>query len=194
MIIDDADLRQRIADLNLSLQEIQDFIGPNDPDHYDCTDFKIRFPHGYLRSASHFRSRLGFISDDILRRNMAYCLIEADLLTWLINRTRITGTLKEMLIKSGIVKMGALAEAGVYHFTTGRISNNLGFVRKCRQMVALDIINQKLCDDLEWLWDTRRSIHLFLVGEAEYSRYREMDYDRAFLTTRILFDTFSSLR
>jgi len=194
MITNDDDLRLRIANLNQSLQEIQNYIGPDDPDQYDSPDFKIRFPHGYLRSASHFRARLSFIRDDILKRNMAYCLIEADLLTWLINRTSITGTLKEMLIKSGIVKMGALAEAGVYHFTAGRISNNLGFVRKCRRMVVLGIINQKLCDDLEWLWDSRKSIHLFLVGEAEYSRYRELDYDRAFLTTRNLFDTLSSLR
>lgn len=192
MIINDDDLRARIATLNSNLQEIQNYIGSDDPDQYDTTEFKIRFPHGYLRTAAQFRLRLSFIVDDTLRTNMAYSLIEADLLTWLINRTRITGTLKEMLIKSGIIKMGALAEAGMRHRTRGRINKDLNFKPRCRRMVSIGIIDQDLCDDLEWLWDTRGNIHLYLLGDVEYHRYTERDYDRAFNITRRLFESLST--
>lgn len=189
--MNDDELIQRVVIINGLIQEIQNYIGPSDPDKYDNNESKIRFPSGYLRTAHYFKSRLAFMRDETLKKNIAYCLIEADLFTWLINRTRITGTLKEMIIKSGIVKMGSISEATIRHLTKGRISRNLSFIDRCNRMEAMEMITQEICDELHWLWNARKAIHLYLLGDAEYSKYSEADYDRAFLATRSLINHFS---
>lgn len=186
MIRNDEDLSQRVSAVNEALQEIHNYIGPDDPERYDRREFKIRFPRSYIRTASQFGARLPFITDDILKRNISYSLIEADLLSWLLNRTDVTGILRGMIIKSGIVKMGSIAEACVRFTTRGRLGERNGFKGRCGRLQSDRQISMELLGEMNWLWDTRDAIHLHLLSNTELTRYSDGDFDRAFIGVRNL--------
>ena len=98
LIKNDNQLRDAVAVVNEQIQAIQDYLGQGNHVYG-----KTRFPRGFLRPASHFRSRLGFINDDNLRKNLSYALILSDVFRWITNRTDLTGIAKEMVIKNVII-------------------------------------------------------------------------------------------
>ena len=105
-ITNDTELETAVYKAGDLLQQIQDYCGRP----YKASA-KVRFPRGYLRTASEQRGRLHFIDEYDLKTNLAYCLILSDTIHWLLTRTDIAATAKEMLIKLHIFIGGTLIES-----------------------------------------------------------------------------------
>ena len=183
MITKDDELRNAVAIVDEHIQEIQNYLGQN-----FHADGKIRFPRNFIRTANHFRGHLSFISDDNIRDNLAYALIQLDVYRWLTNRTDIFGTAKEMVVKSGIALMGSICETMAVDGTKGIIGRKHSFCERCNRMVTKGMVSESLKDKLHWLWKTRAAIHIYEIDHREYEKYQMKDYNRAIKATRELRD------
>lgn len=174
MISNDAELKEVVARISNDLREIQNYLGQE-----DHTEAKIIFPRGYIRKAAHFRSRFTFLRDETLRRNVAYSLILSDVYRWLLNRSDISGTAKEMVIKEGICLVGSLCESVTKNVLDGVVGKKKGYKYRTQYLLDNAIIDAALKEELDWVWDTRNNEHLFLVEIREHEHYKLADYNRA---------------
>ena len=149
---------------------------------------RIRFPRGFIRAADHFRSQLSFVKDRDIKDNLAYAFIQTDVFQWLMNRTDLYGTAKEMTIKSGIALLGAICETMAVIASRGKIGRKHGFCERCTRMVDANFITQGVCDELHWLWKARAAIHIYELEQKEYRCYSIADYNRAVKVTKSLRD------
>lgn len=159
----DEELAIAVKKAGVLLQDIQDFCGRK-----NRSDAKIRFPRGYLRTASEQRNRLKFVQSEDLKANLSYTLILTDSILWLLVRTDIAATAKEMLIKMFIFLGGALMEGILSDYLTGVIGKQRSFKKRTKYLLENDIISQSLHNDLNWVWDMRNNMHLFLLDGREF--------------------------
>lgn len=181
MITDDQELQRVVTRVNADLQAIQNYLGQD-----NHANAKVRFPRGYIRTAAHFRECLNFLNDKTLVRNISYALILSDVYRWILNRTDIAGTAKEMIIKEGICLIGALCESITKDALSGTVGKNRGYKARTQYLAEKNIIDNVLQADLDWVWDTRNNEHLFLVEIREHEHYKLSDYNRAVKTLRSL--------
>jgi hypothetical protein len=155
------ELDAAVSEVGKLLQEIHDYTGR------DLTKtIKIKFPRKFIRTADEQRARLFCIVEPALRDNIAYTLILSDVIHWLLVRTDLTGTARQMLIKLQLFLLGALIES----ITEVHLKGRCGKKFKCRTKYLVDheVIEEKLKTELDWVWDMRNRMHLFLVTESEY--------------------------
>ena len=181
MIENDQELQEAVARVNFDLQAIQNYLGQDNHTHA-----KIRLPRGFIRTAVHFRERLNFLNDKTLVRNISYALILSDVYRWLLNRTDVAGTAKEMIIKEGICLVGSLCESITKDVLTGIVGKKKGYKDRTQYLVDSGIIGAALQTELDWVWNTRNNEHLFLVEIREHEHYRLSDYNRAVRALRAL--------
>ena len=180
------ELKIAVAEAGRLLQEIQDYCGSNED-----SNAKVRFPRGYIRTATKARERFAFINDVDLKSNLSYTLMLCDTLRWVIDRTDITATAKEMLIKTTIFLAGAMIESMTKVFLKGKCSKN--YKIRTEYLVKNSIITPGLKTDLDWVWDTRNNMHLFLVDGCEYNNeYNASSYKRCILSFRALVDSINT--
>ena len=169
----DQELNEALERVGKDIQAIQDYVG---------RDFtrpcKIRFPRGYIRTAAEFRSRLTFILDTTLRENISYALMLHDVQHWVLVRTDLMGTAKEMLIKDAIVLLGNIAET-LTKLPLSVSAQKKSYKKRTERLETMAVITAALRTELDWLWDTRCNCHLFLVAMREYGHYAADDYNRA---------------
>lgn len=160
-ITNDRELVAAATEAGRLLQEIQDYVGrtPNDM-------AKVRFPRGFLRTADDHRATLRFVEDRVLRTNLAYTLMLSDAVTWLLWRTDITATAKDMLTKLCIFISGTLVESTLREFLHGICGGS--YKDRTAYLRAQGIIAEQLHADLDWVWDLRNNMHLFKLDEPEY--------------------------
>lgn len=178
MIRNNDELRDAVTAINVNIQAVQDYLGQN-----SHADGKIRFPRGFLRTAPLFRSRLGFVSNEILKRNLSYALILSDVLRWIVNRTDLGGTAQEMVIKNAIILMASISESIAVDGTKGVIGKKHSFCERTNRMESKGIISADLRDRLHWLWAKRDGIHIYELNHQEYGTYDLADYNKAVNTT-----------
>lgn len=183
MINNDAELKEIVARVSSDLQAIQNYLGQD-----NHADAKITFPKGFIRTAAHFRSRFVFLGDETLKRNVAYTLILSDVYRWLLNRTDISRTAKEMIIKEGICLVGSICESVTKDVLNGAVGKKRGYKDRTQYLLDNDIIDAELKEELDWVWDSRNNEHLFLVEIREHEHYKLADYNRAIKTLRNLRD------
>lgn len=170
-INNDNDLEIAVKQAGGLLQDIQDYCAKKNFETADFPKAKVRFPRGYIRTASFQRKRLHFISEPNLRSNLAYTLILSDVITWLLFRTDIMSTAAEMLRKLYLFLAGTLAESITQNYLKGKC--NKSYKKRIEFLINNNIISRELKDDLDWLWDSRNKMHLFLLNKKEY----ENDYN-----------------
>ena len=187
MISDDNELKRAVAIVNEHIQKIQDYLGQN-----SNPEGKIRFPRNFIRTASYFRERLSFVRDKNIKDNLAYALIQSDMFRWLIERTDIYSTAKEMVMKAGIALMGSICETMAIDATKGLMGMRHGFCERCNRMVSRGVISEELKKELHWLWDARKAIHIYESHVREYEKYKIEDYNRAMRATGELRNTLSN--
>jgi hypothetical protein len=127
---------------------------------------KIRFPRGFLRTCDEIRKGFEFISENHLKSNIAYTVMLSDSIRWLLIRTDITSTAKEMLIKLYIVLVGSIVEACLNDTLKGKCAG--GYLIKSKFLHDQKIITQKLNEDLDYIWNLRCNIHLIDIPSREY--------------------------
>lgn len=170
---------ERVAEMISSgLQEIQDYLGAR-----NNKKGRIRFPRGYIKRASHHKSNFWFISDQVVKDNLSYNLIVADVYKWIANRTNLRGIAKDMLVKQGIVLMGSIAETVLQTAMKGIIGKKHKFKERTKRMMRKSIISNDLKNELDWLWDKRKKIHIYLSSMSEFQHYKVSDYN---LSLRII--------
>lgn len=174
-ITNDTELETAVYKAGDLLQQIQDYCGRP----YKASA-KVRFPRGYLRTASEQRGCLHFIDEYDLKTNLAYCLILSDTIHWLLTRTDIAATAKEMLIKLHIFIGGTLIESITTDYLKSVRRPKRTYKMRTQSLVDLGIIDNSLKDELDWIWDTRNNMHLFVLAEREYiNEYNTTSQTRA---------------
>ena len=174
-ITNDIELKNAVYQAGDLLQQIQDYCGRT----YKASA-KVRFPRGFLRTAIEQRSRLSFIEDNDLQSNLSYCLILSDTIHWLLIRTDIAATAKEMLIKLHIFIGGTLIESITTNYLKNVRTPKRSYKMRTQSLVELGIIETSLKDDLDWIWDTRNNMHLFgLTGREYINEYNTSSQARA---------------
>jgi hypothetical protein len=157
----DADLADAVQKAGLLLQDIQSYV------KRDFTKkARIRFPRGYIRTASVARSRLAFMSSSHLKDNIAYTMMLADVQHWLIARTDLSGTAMEMVIKLQLFLYASIVESITQDHLHGKRG---GYCKRLQIMEDNHVISSDLRLDLEWLWELRNRMHLFLLDDTEWS-------------------------
>jgi len=194
MIQNDSELKEIIKQINENLQLVSEYIGPEDPDKYDHNDFLIRIPRGYIRKASEHRDRISFIGDQTLIKNISYSLLLSDFYCWLLNRTGISLTLREMIIKSGITLYCSIAESLLRIDPLKNIRPNKSFKRRLEGMLNVGYIDVELKNKLSWLWDARGNIHLYILNNPEYKKYNDEDYNKAATITSELLEVLRKIK
>lgn len=180
-IKDDAELKLVADRVSADLQAIQSYLGDR-----NCEDGKIAFPWGYIRAASVHRQKYWFLRSETLRRNVGYALIGTDVFRWLINRTRIKGAAREMIIKESICLLGAMCESITKDVLGSRLGKKKTYKKRTAALAHRGIIDADLHDDLNWLWDQRNNEHLFLLEDRELGKYALPDLNRAILIVHAL--------
>jgi hypothetical protein len=174
MIKDDKELVEAAEKANGLIQEISNYLGER-----NIKDAKLRFPRNYLKTATHYRNKLSFISDQVLLTNSSYTLMLLDVYKWIANRTDIWGVPRDMLIKHGICIIGSLCESFTKDALKGRVSAKKGYKERTAYLADKKLIDKDQKQELDWIWDTRNNQHLFLVSFIEYEHYKASDYNRA---------------
>lgn len=181
MISNDKELARAVDIVSKHLQQIQNYLGDD-----ISGKGRLRLPKGYIRSVEHFRTQLFFISNDNIKNNLAYALVQSDVNLWLINRTNLYGVAREMTIKFAITLVGSISETLAITGTEGLIGKKHSFCERCNRMVEHGIISSRLRDQLHWLWKMRSAIHIYEIEYREYNKYKISDYNRAVSASRSL--------
>lgn len=160
----DQQLAAKLDQAGALLQEIQDYVK---------RDFKksakVRFPRGFIRTADVARQRLGFLKESNFKRNASYTMLLADVQHWLLVRTDLYGTAKEMLIKQQFFLLGTLIESLTKVFLDGAVGKKRNYSFRTDYMEQHGIITADLRSNLDWIWEIRNNMHLFLVEDIEWS-------------------------
>jgi len=166
-------IEQLAYEIGSDLQKIE---GIYPQDSSNSLQIKIPFPLGVLGKVEDFMKELSFLSDKILKRNLAYHLLLADFYKWFLDRFNILFTGQEMLIKEAIGLYGRICAAVV-----ANISGRKGFMPGVKDISKNRIIDDILKEDLEWLWNTRCKEHIENLKEVEYEKYSLENFEKAIL-------------
>lgn len=96
MAIENGDqLKEAVNQSGGLVPEISDYLAVHPEKEWHG---RVRFPRGFLKTNAEIRTRLPFIEDDTLKRNVSYALMTFQTLYWVVFRTDISGQAREMLI------------------------------------------------------------------------------------------------
>lgn len=176
MIKSDEDVPKIVSEINERMQALHDYLGER-----NIEEAKIKFPRGYIRTCASHRRKYSFLECHTLKSNIAYAKLTSDIYRWLLNRTDISITAKEMIIKQGIALVGSVAETVVKEVLKGQPGGGRkqNFKKKVEKLVEDNVITNELKEELDWLWDTRNNVHIMLLTEREYQKYEMKHYNRA---------------
>jgi hypothetical protein len=172
----DDELAHVASEVSTGLAAIQAYLGER-----NCEAGKVQFPWSYIRKASTFRAQLWFLRDEVVRRNLAYAHIQSDTLRWLLNRTTLTGTAREMIIKESVCLSAAICESltKVICRQERLCGEGRGFKPRCDTLRVQQAISERTAQELKWLWDFRQNEHIFLAPDWEYGYYKMAHGNRA---------------
>lgn len=171
-ITNDRELQQAANQASALIQEIHDYCAGTQRTIADVPEAKVRFPRGFIRTASYQRSRFPFLNDQALKSNIAYTLILSDTVLWLSVRTDVGGTALDMLNKLFIFLIGSIIESVTKVYLHGVCGRN--FEARTTFLVENGVIDTTLRDEICWVWETRNRMHLFQLEGREY----ENEYNR----------------
>lgn len=167
-IVNDAQLAAAAATVTDLLQQMQDYMGrPLIPVG------RVGFPRGYLLSASHHRGSLPRLHPFRVSQNISYALLMNDVYGWLIDRTDIGSTAKNMIVKESICNLGAVCECLLKVLVGSRSFKNL-----TQQLVQSGVITAAEKLGVDEIWEYRNYIHLKGVHFLEHGHYQVADYNR----------------
>jgi hypothetical protein len=153
---------------------------------------RVRFPRGFIRTASELRATLPQLGTEVQRRNASYALMTLDVFRWLVVRTDLSGAALSMIVKEGTSLIGALCEWLTKEGTRGHASNR-PYAARTQKLVELGHIDASLKVELDWVWDIRCNEHLHEVASLEHVMYSKEHYNRALRAYRKLRDALVKL-
>ncbi len=173
MALSQNDLESLVISASEALQTIQNKCGTK-----KTIEARVRFPRGFIRTATNTRRTLPCLGNKVQRKNASYALMKNDVFRWLAIRTDLSGTALSMVIKEGISSLGGICEWLTKEATKGHASSRPYKVRT-EKLVDLSIISEELKEELDWVWDIRNNEHLHKISTLEHAMYSRADYNRA---------------
>ncbi len=170
----DAELAECAAEVNGSIQRIQDLAGRE-----TRASARIRFPRGYLREIGRWRFALGFVRSIKVRSMVADTLMLHDVQAWVLKRTDLSGHARDMLVKGTIGTLGGIAEALLIDATTPPMGRRQKIASRVKRLEDELVLDSELCSDLSWLWDIRNRQHLHSLPTRDFDFYTLEDHPRA---------------
>lgn len=187
----DEQLKQVVIQCGGLVQEINDYLAANPEKEWHA---RVRFPRGYLKTNADIRSRLPFIENDTLKRNVSYALMTHQTLHWFVFRTDISGQAREMLIKEAVCLLGAVCESiSIFPGTTG-LGRGKSFSKRMDRLLELGVIDKPARKRLQWLWDKRNQEHLYDVPFREFDHYSNSDWFKSVKAYLALRDALTAWR
>jgi hypothetical protein len=107
-----------------------------------------------------------------------------DVHLWLLGRTDLAGTARDMVVKATLATTGSIAEAILVDHFAGVIGKRQSFKTRTKRLVEDGIIPDDLRVELDWLWDMRCRQHLFELDDSEFDFYALDDHRRALRALR----------
>lgn len=186
-IENDEELARAVEDAGALVQQIQEYVGRD-----FSKSAKLRFPRGYIRTASEARRRLEFMPRSHLKANISYTMMLSDIQHWLLVRTDIGGTAKEMIIKLQIFLLGSIIESVTKTYLHGTCGGN--FKRRTEHLEQNGVISTALRTDIDWLWDIRNRMHLFQLENTEWlsTDYTVANHNKAVRAFRELLEALNA--
>lgn len=186
-IENDEELAQAVEDAGSLIQQIQDYVGRD-----FSKQARLRFPRGHIRTATEARRRLEFMPTSHLKANISYTMMLSDIQHWLLVRTDISGTAKEMLIKLQMFLLGSIIESVTRTYLHGTCGGN--FKRRTEYLEQNEVISAELRADIDWLWDIRNRMHLFQLESTEWltTDYTVANHNKAVRTFRNLLEALNA--
>lgn len=168
------DLKAAVDAVGAGLQEISHYLSAN-----PAAQGRVRFPRGFLGTVGKHSKKYGWIEKEVLKRNLSYQYIFYDVLRWVSNRTDVSGTASEMIYKHAIVVISSIAEG-----LLAAAATQLGYVERkyptrLKHLLDDEIITSKLRDELTWMWSARQAVHVHIVDDLEWEKYKVTDARRA---------------
>lgn len=179
MITNETELGTAVEKASGLIQQISDYLAV-----HPSTEAKgrIRFPRGFIRSASQHRMRLQFVDDRVLRSNISYALMTHDVLRWIVFRTDISIQARDMVIKESLCVIASVCESLTVHKGCSGLGRKKSYSDRISKLLADGIISTDVHADLEWLWGKRRQVHLMDVDFKEHGHYVTADWIRSVKT------------
>ena len=182
-ITNDQELQRVANQASALIQEIHDYCAATNRTIVDVPEARVRFPRGFIRTASYQRSRFSFLNDNALKSNIAYTLILSDTILWLSVRTDVGGTARDMLNKLFIFLVGSIIESVTKVYLHSICGKN--FERRIEFLVENEVISNDLKNETCWVWDTRNRMHLFQLEGREYeNEYNQENHIRTIAAFR----------
>jgi len=177
-ITNDQELKAAANQASWLIQEIHDYCESTNRTIAHVPEAQIRFPRGFIRTASYQRGRFSFLNDHNLKSNIAYTLMLSDTVLWLAVRTDVGGIAREMLTKLFIFLVGAIMESVTKEYLRGVCGRNYG--ARAEFLREQGVIDERLETEICWVWETRNRMHLFQLDSREYHNdYNEENHVRA---------------
>lgn len=171
---DDEELESLATVANEHLQAIQNRAGREPRE-----SARVRFPRGYLLEIGRWRLALDFVRSHTVLNNVAYALMMHDVQAWLLRRTDLVSTARDMLVKACVASLGGIAEALVVDATTPPMGRRQKMHSRIDRLQQAGRIGAALGPELVWVWDMRNRQHLFELTESEFEFYAVDDHYRA---------------
>lgn len=163
-------LKLVVSEINERLEAVQHYCGRE-----KNLDAKIKFPRGFIRTASELRKKLPSDLPPLLTHNLSYALMTLDVLRWVVVRTDLSGAAESMIIKRSIAQLAEIIETLVKHYTKKK---KFGKAIDC--LVENQTIDRSLGNELHEIWDMRTTIHLWEATELEHDKFKRGDYNKAY--------------
>ena len=186
-IHNDEELAAAVAKAGELLQEIQ---------AYAKRDFskpaKVRFPRGYIRPAAETRAKLGFLNNSHLKSNITCAMLLSDVQHWLLVRTGLSGTAKEMVIKLQLFLLGSIVASATKVFLKGKCDGN--YSKRTGYLENNGVISDHLHTELDWLWELRNKMHIFQLDNIEWlsTDYTVANHHRAVRAFKALLEALNN--
>ena len=106
-------------------------------------------------------------------------MLLSDVQHWLLVRTDLSGTAKEMVIKLQIFLLGSIIESATKVFLKGKCGGN--YAKRTAYLENNGIISGHLHAELDWVWELRNKMHLFQLDNTEWlsTDYTVTNHNRA---------------
>jgi len=186
-IENDAYVKKLVDKIGENFQKLENYLQRKYPgEKYLKTKVEIRFPRGYFRKCEDFRKRYP-CNDQTIGRNVSYAIFSTDLIRWLLNRFKLLGTLRSMVIKLGVVIVTSAIE-GIIHDTLRvlGIKPAKSLKKNIEKLRQEGVISERLAKELQKFRKKRDNIHLYVVREWEYQKYTLADYNRGIILLKYL--------
>jgi hypothetical protein len=187
MPLSPAQIEALVASANDALQQLQRELGPT-----NVPAARVRFPRGYIQTATTHRDTLPDLGQEVQRRNASYALMLLDVFRWLVVRTDLSGTALSMIVKEGICVLGAVCEWLTKEAARGHAGGR-PYLQRTAKLVELGHIDSRLKAELDWIWEIRCNEHLHEVNSLEHDMYTREHYNRAFNAYVVFRDKLVSL-